>query len=215
MWIAWFWVGLALLVTKRYAKKFWLPMHFLHAILGYFTLIVTIVFVLKVVQWEVPSGPHTIIGWIVVIVTIPGALSGVFTVGTMRFYTGDKPWTEKERVERVAKIHRYFGYFMLLLGNVGVTTGLGNYYNFKLKELVEERNNWKEINTILFLVLVITFEVIYRLRNKYSKGQIETPGVQGKIQSFTPKSIDDEVAKGRKLVIFDNLVLELHDDYIH
>jgi len=49
MWIAWFWVGMALLVTKRYAKKFWFPMHYLHVLLGYFTLIVTIVFMFKVV----------------------------------------------------------------------------------------------------------------------------------------------------------------------
>jgi len=42
----------------------------------------------------------------------------------MRFYNGDKPWPEKERVERVAKIHRFFGYFMLLFGNLTVMTGL-------------------------------------------------------------------------------------------
>lgn len=186
MWIAWFWVGMALLVTKRYAKKFWLPMHFLHALLGYFTLIVTIVFMFKVVKWDAPSDPHEVIGWLVVVVTIPGAMSGVFTAATMKMYKGDKPWTEKQRVERVAKIHRYFGYVMLLLGNWGIMSGVGNYYQYKLFGLVEERNNWGFYSMFIFLTLVITFEVIYRLRNKYSKGQIQTPGVQGKIQSFTP-----------------------------
>ena len=138
----------------------------------------------------------------------------MFTAATMKAYKGDKPWTEKQRVERIAKIHRIFGYIMLFLGNWGIWSGLSDYYQYKLYSL-GGRVNWGSYSMILFLILVITFEVIYRLRNKYSKGQIKTPGVQGKIQSFTPKSIDDEVAKGRKLVIFDNLVLELHEEYIH
>jgi len=48
MWSAWFIVGLLLLVTKRYAKKYWRVMHYLHAGLGYFVLVVTIVFALRV-----------------------------------------------------------------------------------------------------------------------------------------------------------------------
>ena len=48
LWGAWFCIGLLLLITKRYAKKAWHPMHFLHAFLGYFVLIVTLVFVYKV-----------------------------------------------------------------------------------------------------------------------------------------------------------------------
>jgi len=67
----------------------------------------------------------------------------------------------------------------------------------------------------MFSILVIVFEAIYRLRNKYSKGWIQTPGVAGKVQSFSPQQIDSEVEKGRKLVVFDNLVLKYDEDYIH
>ena len=48
MWSAWYIVGLLLLVTKRYAKKTWTLSHYLHAVLGYFILIVTIVWAFKV-----------------------------------------------------------------------------------------------------------------------------------------------------------------------
>jgi len=58
MWVAWFCVGLALLVSKRYAKKYWFAMHFLHALLGYFTLIVTVVFALRVAKWEWTDETH-------------------------------------------------------------------------------------------------------------------------------------------------------------
>ena len=48
MWAAWYPLGMLLLITKRYAKKFWLVMHYLHGFMGHFVEIVTIVFVWKV-----------------------------------------------------------------------------------------------------------------------------------------------------------------------
>ncbi len=66
-----------------------------------------------------------------------------------------------------------------------------------------------------FIFLVIIFEAIYRLRNKYSKGQIQTPQVTGKVESYSPEKIDEEVKKGRLLFVFDNLVLELKEDFIN
>ena len=102
MWAAWFPVGLLLLVSKRYAKKAWMSMHFLHALLGYFTLIVTIIFALNVTDWEPTKTVHNMFGSVCVVVAIIGSMSGSFTAGTMRLYNGDKPWTEKERVTRIA-----------------------------------------------------------------------------------------------------------------
>ena len=168
MWGAWFLLGLALLVTKRYAKKFWFPMHFLHAFLGYFTLIVTIVFAFKVAKWEIPATLHEIVGWIVVVVAFFGSLSGMFTAGTMKFYKGDKLWTEKERVERVAKIHRYFGYLMLFVGNIGIFTGIEAYYHGKLESLT--RDKWHVQHMLIWILCIVIFESIYRCRNKYSRG---------------------------------------------
>ena len=62
-----------------------------------------------------------------------------------------------------------------------------------------------------FVFCVILFETIYRLRNKLSLGHLRTPQVtvDGKVQSFTPDGIDIWVKAGKKLVIFDNLVLNL------
>ena len=44
-------VGLLLLITKRYAKKNWNCMHVMHAILGYFTLLVTLVWTFKILDY--------------------------------------------------------------------------------------------------------------------------------------------------------------------
>lgn len=143
-------------------------MHFLHAALGYFVLIVTIVFAIKVNGMEFNMGFHNILGYVCTVVTIFGAFSGMFTAATMKAYKGDKPWSEKERVERVAKIHRIAGYTMLLLGNITVMTGIGYYFNDKLEG--DDRKIWGFQSLLLFIVLVGVFEMIYRLRNKYSKG---------------------------------------------
>ena len=52
LWVSWFCVGLLLLVSKRYAKKHWTLVHYLHALMGYFVLVVTIVFSTKMMKWR-------------------------------------------------------------------------------------------------------------------------------------------------------------------
>ena len=98
MWTAWFIVGLLLLVTKRYAKKTWTLSHYLHAFLGYFTLVVTIVFALRVTKWEAFDTIHNALGSLCVISTIIGSLTGTMTAALMRVYNGDKPWSKEEKV---------------------------------------------------------------------------------------------------------------------
>ena len=186
MWSSWYIVGLLMLVTKRYAKKHWLFMHYLHAILGYYALIVTIIFSLSVAEFEF-KGLHKTLGLIFLPIAILGSLSGTFTAGTMKAYNGDKDWAEKERVERIAKIHRISGYVMLFFGCICVTTGIGYYFGHKLEG--DDREILAPINMASFFFLVIVFEAIYRIRNKYSLGHVKTPKVQAnhEYKSYTPE----------------------------
>ena len=207
MWSVWFVVALLLLTTKRYFKKYWFVMHNLHAFLGWFTMACTVAFALKVTHWNPFENLHTALGTLSVLVTIFVWFMGVFTAGTMKAYRGDKPWTEKERVERIAKIHRISGYFVILIGNVAIATGVGTYYKDKL----DEDDRWIQgpISLWTFILIVIILETTYRCRNKFSLGHVKTPA-EGVKESFTPDKVDEEVAKGRSLVIFDNLVLDIN-----
>ena len=175
MWSAWYIVGLLLLVTKRYSKKTWTLSHYLHALLGYFVLIVTIVWSFKVLEWRFDQ-PHYILGTITLFVTMLGSLSGMLTIGTMRMYNGDKDWSEKEKIERIAKIHRYFGYFMLFIGNITIMSGCMHYFGEVLAG--DNRNMLGVVSMLSFCFLVVLFETIYRFRNKYSLGHIKTPQVK-------------------------------------
>lgn len=173
MWSAWFVVGLLLLVTKRYAKKHWTFMHYMHALLGYFTIVVTIVFALRVTKWEPFETIHNALGSLTVIVSLIGSLTGTFTAALMKAYNGDKPWSKKEKVQIVAQIHRYFGYAMLFIGNASVMTGIGHYFGDRLKG--DERRVLGIFSFVVFCILVAIFESIFRIRNKYSMGHVKTP----------------------------------------
>ena len=82
MWGAWFVCGLGLLITKRYVKKFWMPMHLLHVVLGGFVLIVTIIFAMKVSKGFFQDGGfHNTLGSVFLIITILGALTGSIAAG--------------------------------------------------------------------------------------------------------------------------------------
>ena len=211
MWGAWFVAGLGLLVTKRYIKKYWMPMQLLHTILGTFVLVVTIIFALSVLEWShTTQEVHNTLGSIFLFVAIFGALSGYVTGGMMRFYNKDKAWSPKEKAMVVAKIHRYFGYTMLLLGNITLMTGIGHYYNGILDG--DSRKVLGPLSLVVFVLLVAIFEAIYRLRNRYALGQIQTSKRGEKSQhSFTMQEVNQAVAGGQKLYIFDNLVLDIGD----
>ena len=206
MWFSWYIAGILLLATKRYAKKFWVFSHYAHAILGYIVLIVTIIFSFTVLEGHF-GHLHNILGIVTLVITILGSLSGSATAGIMKVYNGDKDWSEKERVERVAKIHRWSGYLMLLIGNLAVGSGIAEYYEYR----DEDKKQLGPLSLFSFVLFVMVFEAIFRVRNKFSLGHIKTPNVEeGKVEALTPEQVDERVGKGEQLVIFDNLVLNLN-----
>jgi len=210
MWSAWFCAGLLLLATKRYMKKTWRLNHYVHALLGYFVLAVSIVFALSVTSWQPFEEVHHAFGSLTVVITIAGALTGTITAAMMRFYNGDKPWSKQEKVEIIGKIHRYSGYLMLLIGNAAIMTGVGHYYGNRLKN--DERRVLGIFSLIVFLVLVAIFEGLYRTRNKYSMGHIQVPTdskIKTELTIFDLDGIAARVKSGQRLVILDNLVLDL------
>jgi len=76
-------------------------MHYLHALLGYFVMVVTIVFAAKLINkngWNFTENIHNGLGTFTLFFTILGSLTGSITAGVMRIYNGDKEWSKKERV---------------------------------------------------------------------------------------------------------------------
>jgi hypothetical protein len=73
--------------------------------------------------------PHSILGLIVLILSLFVGCTGLATSGMMHFYKGDKPWAEREKVYVVARVHRFSSYIMLLLGNGVCSGGIASYFS--------------------------------------------------------------------------------------
>ncbi len=129
--VVWFPIGFYLLATQRYYKKRWLLMHHLHNALGLFVTLVTLVTSLQAyayVDWKQKANPHSVLGLIALILTIFVGVTGLVTSGMMHCYKGDADWKGRDKVYNVAKVHRWAGYVMLLLGNGVCSGGIATYF---------------------------------------------------------------------------------------
>ena len=130
--VAWFPLGFALLATKRYYKVPWFLMHNIHNALGLLVTAATLYTCLEVykhVDWLQQTSAHGILGLLALILAMFVGLTGLITASMMQWYTGDKPWQERDRHFQVARVHRYSSYFMLLLGNGVCSGGVATYFS--------------------------------------------------------------------------------------
>lgn len=72
---------------------------------------------------------HSILGTIALALSLFVGVTGIATSGMMHFYNGDKPWSERDKVYNVAKVHRYSSYIMLLVGNGVCSGGIATYFS--------------------------------------------------------------------------------------
>jgi hypothetical protein len=120
--IAWLLLAYLILATHRYAKAFWKSTYYLHAILGYAVLVITVyesIISLKKLN-GVPDFflPHHIIG-LVIFAIVP-----IVTFSGSAIMFAGKPWWNvpqwkshhEERISQLARFHRRFGYFSLFCG---------------------------------------------------------------------------------------------------
>ena len=191
MWTAWFVCGFLLLATKRYAKKTWFISHLAHAVIGVFVIVGTIVQALKVSHWKPTESLHNGMGTLVAFMSVLVAISGSLTATLQQFHKSDAKWTKQEKAQLVGKIHRYTGYIMLFVGNATIMTGIGYYFEDKLRG--DERKVLGFFSFVVFVILVAIIEGAYRIRNKFSMGHVITPSVvksDGKVSAISPAQID-------------------------
>ena len=86
MWAAWLPVGFLLLATKRYLKgKLWEVTHCIHAALGHFVTIVTLVQGYKqltMYDWQIGDGLHNWMGVLFCVLFLAADATGTATAAT-------------------------------------------------------------------------------------------------------------------------------------
>lgn len=210
--VAWFPLGYTLIATKRYFKTRWYLMHHSHNVLGLIVTALTIGTCIQVyayADWKQQFGPHGILGAIALLVTLFVGITGIITSAMMEWYTGDKPWAERDKVFNVARIHRWSSYFMLLLGNGVCSGGIATYFSLIDYGLW---GTFGVLTSIFFLILLGLHEYCMRRYNRKNFKLIEGQELQELIESrelrsYTPQEIEHAVQNGDSLVICDNLVL--------
>ena len=110
--------ALILLCTKRYFKEHYTVTHYAHALVGYYSLFLTLFFSLKAFankNWELTIELHSIIGTVFMLLAVCVSLSGSAVAIVMRVGKEDA-WKPKESVTRMSCIHRWLGYSGIILG---------------------------------------------------------------------------------------------------
>ena len=215
-------LGFLLLATKRYLKGNWKLWNCVHIFCGLLTLAITIWQTLEIslkFGWGLTDDPHSILGTICIVSAIIATLTGCLAAAYMKFYNGDKEWAPTERATIICKIHRWTSYFALFYANVIV---LGGTITYCLTYIQESKYIPLGIVSFLFFInIVLLSEYLHRkvarsenAATKYitehelaiksgSKNNLN-------VREYTAQQVDIGVEKGEKLVILDNLILNLN-----
>ena len=141
-------------------------MHNFHNLIGLFVVVVTIWSSLEVyayVDWRQMTNAHSILGLIAMILTLFVGITGLITACMMQFYDGEKPWSERDKVYNIARVHRYSSYLMLLLGNAVCSGGVATYFS---KIGYGIWGTFGICSSIFFLVMVGLHECLLRRYNR-------------------------------------------------
>lgn len=125
-----------MIATKRYMKKGWLISQMAHSLIGTYITIVTIIFIVKVLNFKNMTIQnvtiHTVFGFLVLALSIIVWLTGALGAIMGRFKIGFKAWNiHKEPHVRILKLHSLISRVNIMWGYVATTTGLVVYqWNF-------------------------------------------------------------------------------------
>ena len=137
----------------------------------------------------------------------------------MIFYHGDKDWAPTERATMIGKVHRWVSYFVLFYSNVII---LGGTITYCLTYIQESKYIPMGIISLLFFLnFVLVSEYLHRKKARsdnaaknFSKDhELATKnGAKNNmhVKEYTAQQVDIGVEKGEKLVILDNLILNLN-----
>ena len=167
MYLMWCFLGIFLLASKRYFKVNWLSMHIAHMIVGTGVFVGSVYLGFKIIRFfagNIHPDVHQIMGCLSLFFSAVSSILGLITSGLQTFYKGDKAWTDNDMARRAAFYHRWSGYFILFLANATCMTGALNFVQKQLKQ--QQYTSVFVITLPLFLVMVIGFEIKYRLKDE-------------------------------------------------
>ncbi|CDW89749.1 cytochrome b5-like heme steroid binding domain containing protein [Stylonychia lemnae] len=197
LWFTWSLLSYIQMAVNRYLKIFWKVNMWIHRIVGTLILILTIIMSIVGFRnhkhiFEDLSGHH-VIGIIIFFSVNLLVASGIIA----RSRQIRLKW-KTSKILIFKNIHKIYGKLMYLLGQVGVLTGILHYNN----RIKPETILWLP-NADTFLLSGIFVEIMYQVyRNR------ESPFKKSQMK-ITIQDFEARVRSGQKLVLLDDLVLDI------
>jgi len=145
-------------------------------------------------EWELKPGLHPALGLTVVVCMSALTIGGI----TTRMLLEKTVWNTVLAL-RIKMGHKLLGYIVILVSQVALLTG-GIAYSGRGHPLAK---TLVILEVILFAILVLLFEILYQV---YRRKEQPFRDVQERI---TRQDFDIMVARGEKLVLLDDMVLDV------
>ena len=125
MWFAWTVLSILQVYTSRYLKHYWKWRYAIHSVVGMLSLIFTLAGSLIIIKWLgwsfVFTSWHNRLGTLFMVLGMLLCLAGVYTLVLKRYMRFE--WATIKML-RLAAIHKYLGYFVILTVQLAVATGI-------------------------------------------------------------------------------------------
>ena len=101
------------------------------------------------------------------------SMSGFSTIALSKFYHGHEAWSnKKEPQNRIGKLHKFGGYFIILCGIAANASGIISFQ--KTYHYENEDKRYVTAHLIVFTLIILVSEIIYRLWLKCSRVELTT-----------------------------------------
>ena len=203
MWTVWVLIALLQIYTNRYWRHYWKWTRTVHAVLGFFAaaLVITSGFIaLKTGGWIInsTSSLHSKLGFAMFILGLLLMLGGI--IASIIRQKVNMPWKTNKALF-VGKVHKWFGRFIILFSQFVVMTGVYNFYDFHDKKTMGYA--LAGVSSGIFFLFLIIGEIIYQCQLYKMVPFAEPAGSMG------PQELQQALVNGRKLVILDDLVIDV------
>lgn len=205
MWISWTLISMLQLWTNRYWVHHWKWRQPLHSVLGILagilSLIAGIIAIKNTGGWYFDY-LHNASGIVFYFLTILLVLGGIVTLLNRKYLA--KPWQTKSMLMGT-KVHKYFGYLIIITVQIAVCSGISRY-----NHIFGAASQPARFGLIFgnLAIVIIGFMIMETRHQIFTRKHV----------TFTRKNTNldrteftEMLKNGRKLVLLDDLVLDIAD----
>lgn len=200
--VAWFGLLFINIAAVRWYNSVWNKTIIIHALTGQIITALTIIYTLKLGLEFSLDEPHALIGSLYFVFIIPIAISGMIGMIARKKLAWNTKFTTIVR-----KFHKYIASTLVIASFLQIFSGILIYHNKKTK-IGQESFNLGVIYMPVAIILFAAFEVAYRMKRDAAKYDINLlKKFEGQV--MTEAEFEEKIKNGEKLVILDDLVLDV------